>query len=89
MEKQVLTIWHSKDEVPVYVEGLDNRLVSCAKLPNLERMNVCYLEIRRDGRIIGCNETFHSEKWLNRNAMEWKYLRCDWWAYVRDIIPAQ
>lgn len=78
--------WHRKIERPVYKEGGDNRILSCTILSG-GILNICYLVLRPDGTFIGADKTWHSERWLRRNATPWEHLGCRYWAYAIDLIP--
>lgn len=87
MIKEIKVTWHSKEERPVFIQGGDNRIIACARLQTISNPNVCYMRILPDGRIINTEYVARSDKWINKHAIEWDNLMCDWWAYVTDIIP--
>ena len=78
--------WHPKEIKPVYRENGDNRIIRYATLPDGIK-NVTYDEVLPDGSIIGCEHCHHSDKWIKKNAIPWKNVITDYWAWITDIIP--
>lgn len=85
-KKVRLGLWYRKEVKPVYRKDGDNRIIRCALMLDGIK-NVTYDEVRPDGTLINCSDSYHSEKWKKRHALKWESIITDYWAWVTDIIP--
>lgn len=76
------TIWHTKNEPPVYSpDRADNRII-CTSILLGWHLNAFVAFIEEDGKVYTYNSTMHKKK-----QVEWKTTIIQRWAYIVDVLP--